>query len=196
MKPIFQHLFKSSRKRESMANAEERMEEVSNADPGTALDADEDGWFKVSPYGRFPGSKPGRIQIFDKPEAQRMVSEFNSLRGKLGRMFRGLPIFIGHPDVNRAVWTDERRLGKVAEMQARDDGFWSRAEWNSLGRENIENGYWVYPSPRWDAPEGSTEFRPDRLLSIGMTNMPRIKISEPVANALGEGADVVLRINP
>lgn len=170
-------------KRESVANAEARMEECANADLEQALETDEDGWFKCSNYGTFPGSKPGRMQHFGKPEAERMVAEFNSLRGKLGRMFRGLPIFIGHPDVNRTVWPDERRLGKVVEMQARADGFWNKGEWNALGRENIENGYWVYPSPRWDAPEGHAEFRPDRLLSVGLTNMPRIKTSDPIANA-------------
>jgi hypothetical protein len=107
-------------------------------------------------------------------------------------MFRGLPIYIGHPDVDRSVWPDERRLGKVQELQARGDGMWARGEWNALGRENIENGYWIYPSPRWDAPPGGADFRPDRLLSIGLTNMPRIAESEPVANAYGDNdaADV------
>lgn len=166
----------------------DRVEECHNVDEANAL-TEEDGWFKVSPYGEFPGKIPGRMQKFGKPEAERMVSHFNSLAGRLGRMFRGIPIYIGHPDVDRSLWPDERRLGKVQELQARGDGMWARGEWNALGRENIENGYWIYPSPRWDAPHGSAEFRPDRLLSIGLTNMPRIAESEPVANAY-DAADV------
>ncbi len=181
--PIAPLIITYSLPREECHNATaERIEECHNVDEANALE-EEDGWFKVSPYGAFPGKEPGRIQKFGKAEAQLMEVHFNSLAGKLGRVFRGAPIFIGHPDVDRTLWPDERRLGKVAEIQARADGLWARPEWNALGRENIENGYWIYPSPRWDAPKGKQEFRPDRLLSIGLTNMPRIKESDPIANA-------------
>lgn len=137
--------------REECHNEEiSREEECHNVDEANALDADEDGWFKVSPYGEYPGKTPGRIQYFGLPEAQAMESHFNSVAGRLGRLFRGCPIFIGHPDVDRSIWPDERRLGKVSGLQARADGLWARGEWNSLGADNKENGYWVYPSPRWD----------------------------------------------
>lgn len=169
-----------------------RAEECHNVEESNALEADADGWFKASPYGVFPGKTPGRMQHFGLPEAQRMEENFNSWRGKLGRMFRGAPIFIGHPDVDRDAWPDERRLGKITELQARPDGLWARSEWNALGRENVENGYWIYPSTRWDGPPNQSQFRPDRLLSIGLTNMPRITTSEPIANSKdADGDDAV-----
>ena len=179
--------------RESVANAAEREAGVANAlGADTAVDATEDaeGWFKVSPYGVFEGRVPGRPQYFGQEQARRMVAEFNSLAGRLGRLFRGVPIFIGHPDVDPRIWSDDRRLGKVMALDVREDGLWARGEWNALGRENRQEGYWVYPSPHWDAPKGQARFEPDRLISIGLTNTPRIRESEPVANARGEAETI------
>ncbi len=171
-------------KRESIAN-DAREAAIANAFSETEpMEENSDGWFKVSPYGTFRGKTPGRPQHFTEDAAKRMVSEFNSLRGKLGRMFRGIPIYIGHPDVDPTIWTDDRRLGKATDLQARPDGLWAYGEWNSLGRENQTEGFWVYPSPRWDAPVGQARFEPDRLISIGLTNTPRIETSEPLANSL------------
>jgi hypothetical protein len=82
------------------------------------------------------------------------------------------------------MWPDDRRIGKVTQIQSRADGLWGYAEWNSLGEENKREGWWIYPSPRWDAPPGQTRFEPDRLISIGLTNTPRIAESDPVFNSL------------
>lgn len=141
------------------------------------------GWFKVAPYGVFPGRTPGRMQHFGVDQARAIVEEFNSLLGRLGRFFTGTPIYRGHPDVDPTVWPDDRRLGKVVALEARQDGLWARADWNTLGRENLTEKFWVYPSPRWDAPAGRSRFEPDRLISIGLTNTPRIVQSEPIANS-------------
>lgn len=170
--------------REAVANSDAREAAIANAFSETEpMEENSDGWFKVSPYGTFRGKTPGRPQLFTEDAARRMVAEFNSLRGKLGRMFRGVPIYIGHPDVDPTIWTDDRRLGKATDLQARPDGLWAFGEWNSLGRENQAEGFWVYPSPRWDAPVGQARFEPDRLISIGLTNTPRIETSEPLANS-------------
>jgi hypothetical protein len=169
--------------REAIAN-DGRETAIANAFSETEpMEEAADAWFKVSPYGVFRGKTPGRQQHFSEDAAKRMVAEFNSLRGKLGRMFRGVPIYIGHPDVDPTIWTDDRRLGKAVQLEARADGLWAYAEWNSLGRENQSEGFWVYPSPRWDAPVGQARFEPDRLISIGLTNTPRIETSEPLANS-------------
>lgn len=179
-----QKFYRWKRGREAVAN-DEREAAVANAFSETEpMEEAADGWFKVSPYGIFRGKTPGRPQHFNEDAARRMVEEFNSLRGKLGRMFRGVPIYIGHPDVDPTIWTDDRRLGKATQLQARADGLWAFSEWNSLGRENQTEGFWVYPSPRWDAPVGQANFTPDRLISIGLTNTPRIETSEPMANSM------------
>ncbi len=187
MKPKFLNsLFRPVPHRETISNtahaADEREDLVNNA-PTPPIDEGEDGWIKISPYGRFSGSRPGRPQFFGEAEANAMVGEFRGLKGRLGRLFRGIPVYIGHPDQNPEMWKDHRRLGKIVKLEARADGLWGEPAWNSLGRENKEEGYWMYPSPRWDAPAGRKEFRPDRLISVGLTNIPRITESEPVANS-------------
>jgi hypothetical protein len=176
---IFPALFQ---RREAVANDAEREGAVSNA-ADAPIDDVQDGWVKIAPFGTYPGSKPDRPQNFTESEANSMVKEFTSLRGRLGRMFRGIPIYIGHPDKDPAIYTDHRRLGRLTDLQVRPDGLYGEPEWNALGEENLREGYWVYPSPRWDAPVGRPTFRPDRLISVGLTNMPRIADSEPVTNS-------------
>lgn len=172
--------------REAVANdagALEREEAMVNA-ADAPIDGSEDGWIKIAPYGVYPGSRPGRMQHFTESEANAMTAEFGSLLGKAGRLFRGIPVFIGHPDANPEIYTDHRRLGKITALQPRADGLYGEVVWNSLGLENKEQGFWVYPSPRWDCPLGQREFRPDRLISVGLTNTPRIAASEPVTNSM------------
>ncbi len=178
-------------KRESLANSASdlpaREAAIANAlDPADAIDFSEtaDGWFKIAPYGTFRGKVPGRPQVVSLDNARAMEGEFNSLLGKLGRAFRGVPIYHGHPDVDPEIWPDDRRIGKITKLEARADGLWGFAEWNSMGLENKAEGWWIYPSPRWDAPKGQAGFSPDRLISIGLTNTPRILESDPVFNSL------------
>ncbi len=192
MKPKFFQIFSlAGLWRESAANSDrptpQRESSVANAlDPSEAIDFSEsaDGWFKISPYGVFRGKTPGRPQHVSVENARAMESEFNSMLGSLGRLFRGIPIYHGHPDVDPEIWPDDRRIGKIIQLQARADGLWGYAEWNSLGDQNKAEGWWIYPSPRWDSPPGQTRFSPDRLISIGLTNTPRIEDSEPVFNSL------------
>ena len=179
--------------REAVANASpeaaSREAAVANAlDPAEAIDFSEsaDGWFKISPYGVFRGKTPGRPQHVSVDNAKAMEGEFNSMLGTLGRLFRGIPIYHGHPDVDPEIWPDDRRIGKITKLDARADGLWGFAEWNSLGDQNKAEGWWIYPSPRWDSPKGQKNFSPDRLISIGLTNTPRIEDSEPVFNTLLE----------
>jgi hypothetical protein len=181
MKTKFFNIF---HRREAVTNEVPREGDISNAADAPIDDVTEDRWVKIAPFGTYPGSKPDRPQHFHEEEANAMVREFSSLRGKLGRLFRGVPIYIGHPDKHPQIYTDHRRLGRFTDLQVRPDGLYGEAEWNSLGEENLKEGYWVFPSPRWDAPEGRPEFRPDRLISVGLTNMPRIAASEPVTNSI------------
>lgn len=174
---IFRPLFQS---REAISNDEPREDAICNSEIGAT---DENGWVKIAAYGVHPGSVQGRDQHFFEEDANAVVEEFNSIRGKLGRMWRGIPIYIGHPDSRPDLYTDHRRLGKYTDLEARPDGLWAKEELNSLGLENKREGYWMYPSPRWDAPAGRPKFRPTRLISVGLTNSPRLLNSEPVANS-------------
>jgi len=170
-------------RRESVANdAGPREASVANA-ADLAIDSTDDNWIKLSPYGVFPGSRPGRPQHFGEEEANAVVANFSGIKGKVSRLFKEVSIFIGHPDVNPEVYTDHRRLGKIVDLEARADGLYGEVQWNALGMENKREGFWRFPSTRWDAPFGRPEFRPDRLISVGLTNWPRISESEPATNS-------------
>ncbi len=186
MKPkSFNFIFAPIFRRECVANsaviAEARESAIANSlDPDDAIDFSDgaDGWFKISPYGVFRGRAPGRPQHVSVANAKLMEGEFNSLLGKLGRKFRSIPIYHGHPDVDPELWPDDRRIGKITKLEARADGLWGYAEWNSLGEDNKREGWWIYPSPRWDQAPGKDRCEPDRLRSIVHTSRGRLVIVE------------------
>lgn len=156
---------------------------------GASNELAEGEWQRISAYGDFPNEVG--LQRVRREDAEAMVSAFNSFRGRLGRMFRGLPIFAGHPDADPLRYKDHRRYGKIEELDARDDGLYGRVAWNSLGRENLEEGYLLYPSPRWYLKKDGGHVRPDELISVGLTNRPNIPGDPWAKNDAGEisGAD-------
>lgn len=141
-------------------------------------------WTKLSPYvdGDYWEMENGQWrkyrQVVTREHGERMVAAFNALAAKQGENFRGLPIYSGHPDADPTRWPDERRLGGVMGVEAREDGIYVKCAWNDLGQKNLNEGYLVYPSPAWPydlrlkAQTGRIE--PIELRSIGMTNTPRI----------------------
>ncbi len=143
-------------------------------------------WQRISAYGDFPNEVG--LQRVRREDAEAMVSAFNSFRGRAGRMFRGLPVFAGHPDVDPVRYKDHRRYGKIVDLEARDEGLYGRVAWNSLGRENLEEGYLLYPSPRWFLKADGRHVRPDELISVGLTNRPNIPGDPWAKNDAGDGA--------
>jgi hypothetical protein len=162
-----------------MKNKHRTLALIANAAPMVGGD-----WELIAPYGDFPTADRKRVQRFGKPQAEAMVATFNSVWHRLGTLFRGVPIFHGHPDVDPKTWTDDRRLGKVTEIEAREDGLYGRPEWNALGADNAREGWWLYPSPAWLHPVTTAKVvEPDELLSIGLVNTPNIPGSQPWANS-------------
>jgi hypothetical protein len=53
-------------------------------------------WLLLAPYGDFEHQKG--LQRVDRIAVDNMVEHFNSLLGRLGRLFTGVPFYIGHPD--------------------------------------------------------------------------------------------------
>lgn len=141
-------------------------------------------WEMIAPYGEHPTADRKKVQRFGRPQAEAMVATFNSIWSRLGNGFRGVPVFHGHPDVDPKNWPDDRRLGKIVELEAREDGLWGRPEWNALGADNVREGWWLYPSPAWLHPTTTARVvEPDELLSIGLVNTPNIAGSQPWANS-------------
>lgn len=156
----------------------------------TALSGED--WEMIAPYGDFPSADRKRTQRFNRKQAEAMVADFNSVWSKMGKMFRGVPIFHGHPDVDPANWPDDRRLGKITALEARQDGLYGKPEYNALGNENKAEGWWVYPSPTWLSPRTSSNIvEPDELMSIGLVNRPNIFESQPWTNSNEVNAEIL-----
>lgn len=154
---------------------------------GASNELSDGEWQRISAYGDFPNEVG--LQRVRREDAEAMVSAFNSFRGRLGRMFRGLPVFAGHPDADPVRYKDHRRYGKIVDLDARDDGLFGRVAWNSLGRENLEEGFLLYPSPRWYLRREGRHVRPDELISVGLTNRPNIPGDPWAKNDAGDGAE-------
>jgi hypothetical protein len=152
-------------------------------------------WFRLAPYGEFPQTiqterGPRRIvQLVDRESADALAANFRSLTGRTANFFRGVPIYEGHPD-DRA-WREEnpgvkaKAVGRIKEIEVRDDGPWARAVFNDEGAEMITGEAAAYSgqSPHWrmeEVPGKPGAYRPVLLMSVGLLNTPNI-----AENAIG-----------
>lgn len=153
----------------------------------------EDEWIRIAKYGEWRDGSPARVlQVLALENASKMAASFNSLPGRLGRLFRGAPIYVGHPDCKPDVFTDHRRIGKIVALDARADGLWAKPVWNALGQENLREGYHVYPSSVWRFPKpkpGQSKVYPDLFQSLGLTNTPAGDVDPVTFNAEIPDAD-------
>ncbi|MDR2677769.1 MAG: hypothetical protein LBB26_04410 [Puniceicoccales bacterium] len=145
------------------------------------------GWIRLADYGEY--SHRLGMQIVDASACRQMARRFSSLRQRLARRFRGVPIYIGHPDDpafrGQVGHDDTRAYGWVKFIEARDNGLWVCPKWSQAGAELLENAYYKFLSPRWEmAPLGNGRFTPKQLLSIGLTNTPNMDV-EAIANQDG-----------
>lgn len=184
----------------------DRLPAVLTSANAAAVEADADGWYQIAPYGEYPTVDKKWIQVFGPEQARAMVRHFNSVPFRLTRWLfsNEIPVFIGHPDVDRKTWSDERKLAvRHTALEAREDGLWGKAEWNEEGRSNLANGYWQYPSPVWLYPnpesllkragqklfgrERTNRVYPDVLQSVGLTNFQNIPDARRVTHNAANG---------
>ncbi len=134
-----------------------------------------DNWFQVSPFGRFP-HRVG-MQVFDQKAANAIVGLFNSTKDRLARLWRGLPIFVGHPDLDPKTYPDHKKYGSVQALETRADGLYAKAKWSAAGKEIVNSEHYDFQSPLWNmepVPNEAGAFRPVELISVGLTNRPNI----------------------
>lgn len=165
-----------------------------------AMEIGADGWTQLTIFAEVP--HPLGIQRVNRAACERMENSFKSLLGKLKRGFRGVPVYIGHPDVpsRKEEFPDDKAYGWVQELQTREDGLYARIDWSGPGKALVENKHYRFPSPYWDASaagsrNGKTIFEPHTLLSVGLTNQPRIAV-QALANSetINEGNEMNLAI--
>lgn len=160
----------------------------------------QDNFVQLSPYGDFPHSGPvnprtktpiypkGCIQRLDNAAAAAMVKQFDSLAGRAGRLFGGLPWYIGHPDVDPMKYPDPKAYGWIMKLENRNDGLYAQVKWTPTGEELKTEGSFKYFSPYWDGIDtgnkdanGRVIIMPNELNSAGFTNKPNIPVM-PLAN--------------
>jgi phage I-like protein len=134
-------------------------------------------WLKLVAYGEY--AHRFGMQVVTKESATKMAKSFHSLTNRFARKFKGVPVYIGHPDDvhfrGQIGHSDTRAYGWVQDVDARDDGFWVKIKWSRAGEELIANEHFKFLSPRWEMQEfASGRFSPKNLLSIGLTNNPNI----------------------
>lgn len=117
------------------------------------------------------------LQIFGPPEARSCVVAFNEKKTSAG--FRGLPIYIGHPDVKsfQEKYRDHSAYGWITSMAANETE--GRLElgvqWNEPGAELIANEAFVYFSPLWLSMKRGGNIHPFAVKSVGLTQEPNIQ---------------------
>lgn len=151
---------------------------VANALGGEAVfQLQQDGRLFV-PYGEYPHPK-GR-QLFNRESAEIMVGVFNSLGSKIARFFTsaGAPVYVGHPDVPGRADSNPAApaFGWIKAITAANDGGYFDVEWNEDGDRAVRNKHFRFYSPHWNCRSVKGGIQPVQLLSIGLTNNPRIPV--------------------
>lgn len=160
------------------------------------LSPGEDGWAMLAPYGDYPGmatitnedgslKRVPALQRLDRQAADKMVTNFKSLWGRVKRYISGVPIFLGHPDgigIGHK-YADKTPKGMFADLEARPNGLFGKPVFTNEGMELLPK----YPalSGRWTAEDIGEEthqgqrvkvFRPDVLKSAGLTDKPNLPV--------------------
>ncbi|MDR0340373.1 MAG: phage protease [Puniceicoccales bacterium] len=141
-------------------------------------------WLKLVDYGEY-AHRLG-VQVVDREGAAAMADRFRSLWSRLARRFRGVPVYVGHPDDDefrgQVGHGDTKAYGWVLQLEARYDGLWIRVRWSPAGRQLLEGAHYKFLSPRWERErrEGDRLY-PKSLLSVGLTNCPNMAL-EAIAN--------------
>lgn len=115
------------------------------------------------------------MQLFNQLAAAMIVSEFKAMAEKPN--FRGLPIYIGHPDVKAYYdkYRDHKAYGWVVDMIAHDDHLELVVDWTEPGEELLANEHFAYFSPYWLTKRVSGQAVPFFIRSVGLTHEPMIQ---------------------
>lgn len=131
----------------------------------------------LAPYGNWPHPKGN--QIVDEISADAMIAASK-------RVFapRAIPIYVGHPDETRADCGDQR-VGTVRRILKTKNGIIIEACYSDGIFGEIAEAKIKALSPRWEMEcLGGNDYRPVRLVSVGLTNSPNIAGSGRILDAL------------
>jgi phage I-like protein len=117
------------------------------------------------------------LQIFGLADASACVEAFNEQAKIAG--FRGLPVYIGHPDVKafQDKYRDHAAYGWITAMIANeaDSRLEMTVEWTAPGEQLIANEQFAYFSPLWLSVKKAGNVHPFKIKSVGLTQEPNIQ---------------------
>ena len=159
-------------------DTEAEIVQAANALGGEAVfDVQQDGKLFV-PFGEYPHAKG--LQKFDRASGEKMVAAFNSIASKVSRWLTkaGAPIYKGHPDVPGRPDSNPAApaVGWVTKIAVENDGVSFDVKWGDEGKKAVENCEFRFYSPHWNCQRVAGGIQPVELLSIGLTNNPRINV--------------------
>jgi phage I-like protein len=154
-----------------------------------------DGWAMICPLGDYqspallPDGRGGfrttpAIQRIDRRAVEQMAARFARSRKGLKKYLRGVPIYVGHPDVPglETKYPDQKPKGVFAEVQAREDGLYGLPVFTREGSDLVEQKvYRAFSGNLGGAePDGRKDgipvYRPTELFSAGLTNNPHLPV--------------------
>jgi len=117
------------------------------------------------------------LQIFGLASAIACEEAFNESAKVPG--FRGLPVYIGHPDVKafQDKYRDHAAYGWITAMIANESEgrLEMTVEWTAPGEQLIANGAFAYFSPLWLSVKKAGNVYPFKIKSVGLTQEPNIQ---------------------
>jgi hypothetical protein len=147
----------------------------------------EDGFYRLTPYGRHPYGDGGDLQVVDQAGGDALVRRFDAANSLFVNMMRKgsghRPIYEGHPDhpvfSSRHGHDNCTIQGEITAIQTRADGIYVKPVWKDAGNELLNSGEKLYWSPRWVTTLTGREqdvriWRPYKLMSAGLTPTPNI----------------------
>lgn len=162
-----------------------------------AINIGEDGWAMVAPIGDHPSlalteqpdgriKKQMAIQRITKASAEGMVAEFNNSRKGLRKFFKGLPIYVGHPDGPgmEKRYPDKEPKGIFAVLAVREDGLYGQPVFTNAGSALVDgqppqfkafSSRLVESNPDGEL-DGKPVFTPTKIVSVGLTNHPQLPV--------------------
>lgn len=136
----------------------------------------------LCPYGKWRHSKG--MQIVDEESAKKMG------RAAIGNAFFPIPVYIGHPDEDNP--SKARAVGRIKRIIKTRDGIAVLAAYPQKTYDEIVGGKYAAMSPRWKMQNlGGGNYRPVKLISVGLTNNPNIAESGKI---LGFGRSATIPI--
>jgi hypothetical protein len=165
-----------------------------------------EGWAMLAPYGdkvtlgtpanlaefrlQFPNAKidsAGRVAVIqrvDHESAVAMANDFNGVRSRVLRFFKGAPIYSGHPDMPgmAARYPDKSHKGTIARLEARaGQGLYCMPIFNDEGDSMLSTKKGLGFSGRWvgeptGEENGQLVYKPVRFISAGLTDSPNLPV--------------------